>query len=180
MFKTVDDIQLFIFRKVVYIMQYPAGTNISFRINLSCQASRSWSLLARHDFWLTPSNIYKYDIPVGCPPGITSPREDCRSPEGDNPLEGKLFLVDTPQGCHICFIIPNKIQKGGNYKHQGFWINTRRLPCWTSFTGRSLGKLCWCLWVFFGLAVTNQIAHGCCHGLFKYPMATAMGYLNSP
>ena len=28
---------------------------------------------------------------------------------------GKLFLVETPQGCHICFIIPNKIQntKGG-------------------------------------------------------------------
>ena len=23
--------------------------------------------------------IYKYDIPVGFPPGITSPREDCRS-----------------------------------------------------------------------------------------------------
>ena len=23
--------------------------------------------------------IYKYDMPVGCPPGITSPREDCRS-----------------------------------------------------------------------------------------------------
>ena len=22
--------------------------------------------------------IYKYDIPVGCPPGITSPKMDCR------------------------------------------------------------------------------------------------------
>ena len=56
--------------------------------------------------------LYKYDIPVGFPPGITSPRED--SPEGDNPLAGKLFLVETPQGCHICFILPNKYktQKG--------------------------------------------------------------------
>ena len=36
--------------------------------------------------------IYKYDI-----------------------VEGKLLLVYTPKGCHICFIIPNKIQntKGG-------------------------------------------------------------------
>ena len=48
--------------------------------------------------------LHEYDIPaVGCPPGITSLRED-------NALEGKLFMVDTPQGCHICFIIPNKIQ----------------------------------------------------------------------
>ena len=41
--------------------------------------------------------IYKYDIPVGFPPGITS-------------------LVETPRGCHICFIILNKMQntKGGN------------------------------------------------------------------
>ena len=36
------------------------------------------------------------------------------TPEGDSPLEGKLFLVETPQICHICFIIPNKYktQKG--------------------------------------------------------------------
>ena len=62
--------------------------------------------------------IYKYDIPVGFPLGITSPREDCHlraQPEGDNPIEGMLFLVETPQGCHICFMIPKKIQntKGG-------------------------------------------------------------------
>ena len=54
---------------------------------------------------------------MGFPPGITSPREDCRSrayPEGNNPLQEKLFLVETPQECHICFIIPNKYkaQKG--------------------------------------------------------------------
>ena len=37
------------------------------------------------------------------------------SPSSENPLTGKLFLVETPQGCHICFIIPNKIEntKGG-------------------------------------------------------------------
>ena len=29
---------------------------------------------------------------------------------GQEPSRGKLFLVDTPQECHICFIIPNKIQ----------------------------------------------------------------------
>ena len=45
-------------------------------------------------------------------------REDCHPramPSSDNPLSGKLFLVETPQGCHICFITPNKIQdtKGG-------------------------------------------------------------------
>ena len=62
------------------------------------------------------SIIQIYDIPVGCPPGITSPRDDC-----DNPLEGKLFLVDTPQGCHICFIIPNKIQNTKGRKN----TNTR-------------------------------------------------------
>ena len=53
--------------------------------------------------------IYKCDIPVGFPPGITSPREDCRSrawPEGDNPLEAPL---------RIGYIIPNKYKtkKGG-------------------------------------------------------------------
>ena len=37
-----------------------------------------------------------------------------------------------------------KHKRGKNYKHQRFWINTRHLPCWTSFTGRSLGKLCRC------------------------------------
>ena len=41
---------------------------------------------------------------MGCPPRTTSPREDCRS--SGNPLLGKLFLVDTPQGCHICIIVP--------------------------------------------------------------------------
>ena len=38
------------------------------------------------------------------------------TPEGENPLKGKLFLVETPQGCHISFIIPNKYvqnTKGG-------------------------------------------------------------------
>ena len=37
----------------------------------------------------------------------TSPLEDCRpwvTPSSDNPLSGKLFLVDTPQGCHICIL----------------------------------------------------------------------------
>ena len=46
-------------------------------------------------------------IPVGFPPGITSHREDCRppsTPSSDNPLSGKLFLVETPQGCHICIL----------------------------------------------------------------------------
>ena len=73
---------------------------------------------------------------MGFPPGITSPR--------DNPLERKLFLVETPYGCHICFIIPNKYKTQKGEKHQIFWINTRRLPCWTSFASRSLGKLLRC------------------------------------
>ena len=69
--------------------------------------------------------LYKYDIPVRCTTEITPPREDC-TPEGDNHLEGELFLLYTTQGCHICFIIPNSIQntKGGNDKHWRFWINT--------------------------------------------------------
>ena len=37
---------------------------------------------------------------------------------GDNPLEGKLFLVETPQGCRICFIMPNKIQNTKGEKLQ--------------------------------------------------------------
>ena len=37
-----------------------------------------------------------------------------------------------------------KHKRGKTYKHQRFWMNTRRLPCWTSFAGRSLGKLCRC------------------------------------
>ena len=57
-----------------------------------------------------------------------------------------------------------KHKRGNNYKHQRFWINTRRLPCWTSFTGRSRSKLCGCSLVFFGLEVTNQLAHSCYYG----------------
>ena len=53
---------------------------------------------------------------MGCTPGITSPREDCRS--SDKLFKGKLFLVNTPQGCHICFIIPNKMQKHKGEKLQ--------------------------------------------------------------
>ena len=44
---------------------------------------------------------------MGCPPGITSPGEDFRplaTPSSDNPLSGKLFLVDILQGCHIRII----------------------------------------------------------------------------
>ena len=43
----------------------------------------------------------------GFPPGITSPGEECRSRAtlcSDIPLSGKLFLVETPQWCHICII----------------------------------------------------------------------------
>ena len=40
----------------------------------------------------------------------------------DNPLEGKLYLVNTPKGCHICFIIPNKMQntKGEKITNRDF------------------------------------------------------------
>ena len=93
---------------------------------------------------------------------------------------GEVIPGGNPTGMSYLFYYTEENTKGGNYKHQRFWINTRRLPYWTSFTGRSLGKLRWCFWVFFGLAVTNQITHGCCHGLFKYPMAIAMRYSNSP
>ena len=44
---------------------------------------------------------------MGFPPWITSTREDClprATPSSDNPLSGKLFLVETPQGCHICVL----------------------------------------------------------------------------
>ena len=36
-----------------------------------------------------------------------------------------------PHRGHICFIIPKntKHKSGKNYKHQIYWINTRRLPC---------------------------------------------------
>ena len=62
-----------------------------------------------------------------------------------------------------------KHKRGNNYKHQRFWINTRRLPCWTSFTGRSPSKLCGCSLVFFGLEVTNQLAHSCYYGPIDWP-----------
>ena len=62
--------------------------------------------------------LYNYDIPVGSTKGITLPREDCRrgrSPRVTNLSHsggggGGLFLLYWPQGCHICVIIPNKIQ----------------------------------------------------------------------
>ena len=44
---------------------------------------------------------------MGFPPGITSPREDCgprATPSSDNPLLGKLFLVETLQEYNICII----------------------------------------------------------------------------
>ena len=71
-----------------------------------------YSWVRRNKFNLV---LYEYNIPVGCPPG-------------------RLFPVDTPQRCYICFIIPNKMQ------------NTK---------GEKI--LRGCLWVFFGLAVTNQL-----------------------
>ena len=27
------------------------------------------------------------------------------TPSSDNPLEGELFLVETPHGCHICIMV---------------------------------------------------------------------------
>ena len=58
-----------------------------------------------------------------------------------------------------------------NIKTKGGKItNTRdfgQMPCRSSFTSTSLGKLRGCLWAFFGLAVANQTAQGFCHGLFK-------------
>ena len=45
---------------------------------------------------------------MGFPPKITSPWEDwCPrdTPSSNNPLSGKLFLVETPHGCHICIIL---------------------------------------------------------------------------
>ena len=57
---------------------------------------------------------------MGFPPGITSPREDFRlrtTPSSDNPLSGKLFLVETPHGCHICIISNFPIKNGTAYKN---------------------------------------------------------------
>ena len=99
---------------------------------------------------------------------------------GQQTSRGEVIPAGHPTGMSYMFYYTKKIQKGENYKHQRFWINTRHLPCWTSFTGRSLGKLCGCLWVFFGIVVTNQITHGNSHWLFTYSMATAIGYSNSP
>ena len=52
-------------------------------------------------------------IYVGFPLGITFPREDCRpraSPSSDNPLSGKLFLVETPHGYHICIVANHELK----------------------------------------------------------------------
>ena len=35
-----------------------------------------------------------------------------------NSLSGKLFLVETPHGCHVCFIIPNKYKTQNGEKLQ--------------------------------------------------------------
>ena len=60
-------------------------------------------------------------------------REDCRpwaTPSSENHLSGKLFLVYTPQGFHICFIIPNKMQKHkrGKNHEQRLWIYLVNTP----------------------------------------------------
>ena len=77
--------------------------------------------------WIPP--IYKYDIPVGCTPGITSPREDCPGPgvesfPGAHPTGMSYLFYHTKQN--------TKHKRGKNYK-QRFWIHTR-LPCGPSFT----------------------------------------------
>ena len=77
--------------------------------------------------------IYKYDIPVGFPPGITSPREDCRSwatPSSDTPRE--VIPGGNPTGMSYLFYYTkqnSKHKREKNYKHQRCWINTRCLPC---------------------------------------------------
>ena len=84
---------------------------------------------------------------------------------------GEVIPGENPTGMSYLFYYTEqntKHKRGKHYKHQWFWINTRCLPCWTSFTGRSLGKLCGCSWVFFGLAVTSQLFHSCCYELFNY------------
>ena len=108
--------------------------------------------------------IYKHDIPLmRCIKGITSAREDGRGDviPGEHPAGMSYLHYYTEKKC--------KTEKGKKYK-QRFWINTRRLPCGTSFTGRSLGKICGCSWVSFGLAVANQLTHSCCYVLIDQHM----------
>ena len=94
-----------------------------------------------------------------------------KKPEGDTPLErsNSLWTPHRPQGCYICFIIPNKIQNTKGEKLQTPEILDKYLSS-ALFTCRSLSKLFGCSWVFFGLAVTNQLAHSCCYGLIDSPI----------
>ena len=53
-------------------------------------------------FWMTPQVKLHYALRKF---GYVAKYNMTKSrPEGDNPLEGKLFPVETPQGCHICII----------------------------------------------------------------------------
>ena len=65
---------------------------------------------------------------------------------GNNPLEGShsWWKPHTDVISVLLYWTNTKHKRGKNYKHQRFWISTRCLPCWTSFTVRSLGKLCRC------------------------------------
>ena len=63
---------------------------------------------------------------MGFPPGMIDPREDCRPwamLSIDNPLSGKLFLVETLQGCHICIMANNTIDD--EYIHVLFYITAK-------------------------------------------------------
>ena len=74
---------------------------------------------------------------------------------------GKHIPGGHPTGMSYMFYYTGqntKHNKRKNLKHQRFWINTRCLPCWTSFTGSSLGKLLGGLRVS-GLACVNQLTH---------------------
>ena len=57
---------------------------------------------------------YKYDIPVGFPPGITSPREDCCS-RATTLSRGEVIPGGNPTGMPYLFYYPKQIlnTKGG-------------------------------------------------------------------
>ena len=138
----------------------PTYVNLHKLNNLTCRSN--WYLQLRtfgteQNKW-DVSIIYKYDIRVGFPPGITSPREDCRSRA--YPTRMSYLFYYTEQ---------YKTQKGENYKHQRFWINILvvclvELVSPVGHSANSVGVRA----LFFGLAVIIQLIHGCCRELFNY------------
>ena len=110
--------------KVVLSVEINASSNI-FEISLSLTnyAKTCQTMTCTQDAEVII--LSKYDIPVGFPPGITSPREDCRSRASSR----GSYSWCKPHRDVISVLLYRTNTKHKNYKHQRFWINTHRLPC---------------------------------------------------